>query len=102
MFVDEARINGKAGDGGAGSASFRREAHVPKGGPNGGDGGKGDDVVLEADQAISTLLDFHYKRHFKAQRGTHGKGSRMNGATGEDIVLPVPLGTIVRDAESGH
>lgn len=101
MFVDEAKINVKAGNGGAGCKSFRREAHVPKGGPDGGDGGKGGNVVLAADQAISTLMDFHYKRHFKAQRGTHGMGSARNGAEGEDLVLRVPVGTIVRDAETG-
>jgi GTP-binding protein len=101
MFVDEARIFAKAGDGGAGCKSFRREKHVPKGGPDGGDGGGGGDVVLVADLQAATLIDFHYKRHFKAERGTHGQGSRMNGATGQDVVLPVPLGTIVRDDETG-
>jgi GTP-binding protein len=101
MFVDEVKIHVTAGDGGAGCASFRREAHVPKGGPDGGDGGPGADVVLEADQALSTLLDFHYKRHFKAPRGTHGKGAARDGAAGEDLVLRVPVGTLVRDAESG-
>src|SRR5512140_3229677 len=102
MFVDEAKIHVKAGDGGAGCMSFRREKHVPKGGPDGGDGGRGGNVILEADHSLSTLLDFHYKRHFKAQRGTHGKGSRMDGAVGDDLVLKVPLGTIVRDAETGE
>lgn len=101
MFVDEAHINVKAGNGGAGCKSFRREAHVPKGGPDGGDGGRGGSVVLEADQAISTLLDYHYKRHFKAERGTHGQGAARSGATGEDLVLHVPVGTVVRDAETG-
>lgn len=81
MFIDEVKINVKAGDGGAGCASFRREAHVPKGGPDGGDGGPGGDVVLEADGTITTLIDYHYKRHFKAQRGTHGKGSSRDGDT---------------------
>jgi GTP-binding protein len=100
MFVDEAKINVKGGDGGAGCMSFRREKHVPKGGPDGGDGGRGGNVVIEADQSLSTLLDFHYKRHFKAQRGTHGKGSRMDGANGADMVLKVPLGTVVREAET--
>ncbi|MHB1340460.1 MAG: GTPase ObgE [Coriobacteriia bacterium] len=100
MFVDEVRIHVKAGDGGAGSASFRREAHVPKGGPNGGDGGKGGDVVLVADAAISTLLDYRYKRHFKAERGTHGKGADCDGAVGKDMVLKVPVGTVVREGET--
>ena len=101
MFVDEAKISVKAGNGGAGCKSFRREAHVPKGGPDGGDGGRGGNVVLEADQAISTLLDFHYKRHFKAERGTHGMGAARNGACGDDLVLRVPVGTIARDADTG-
>ncbi len=102
MFIDEVRIHVKAGDGGAGCASFRREAHVPKGGPDGGDGGRGGDVVLEADKTLSTLIDYHYKRHFKAERGTHGKGGARDGACGPDLVLKVPAGTVVRDGESGE
>lgn len=102
MFVDEVRINVKAGDGGAGCASFRREAHVPKGGPDGGDGGPGGDVVLQADSALSTLLEFHFKRHFKAARGTHGKGSARDGAAGDELVLLVPVGTVVTDGDTGE
>jgi GTP-binding protein len=102
MFVDEARIFVKAGDGGAGCKSFRREKHVPKGGPDGGDGGHGGNVVLVADPGRSTLIDYQFKRHFKATRGTHGKGSRMDGAVGPDMLLPVPLGTVVRDEETGR
>lgn len=102
MFIDEVKINVKAGDGGAGCAAFRREAHVPKGGPDGGDGGPGGDVVLEADGTLSTLIDYHYKRHFKAERGTHGKGSSRDGAHGDDLVLKVPKGTLVRDSDSGE
>ncbi len=102
MFIDEVKIYVKAGDGGAGCASFRREAHVPKGGPDGGDGGHGGNVVLEADGSLSTLIDYHYKRHFKAVRGTHGKGSQRDGANGPDLILKVPRGTIVRDAETGE
>jgi GTP-binding protein len=102
MFVDEARIHLQAGDGGAGCASFRREKHVPKGGPDGGDGGRGGAVVLVADPQASTLIDYQFKRHFKATRGTHGKGSRMDGAVGEDLELSVPLGTVVRDDETGR
>lgn len=102
MFVDEVKIHVKAGAGGAGCASFRREAHVPKGGPDGGDGGPGGDVVLEVDNGLSTLLDFRYKRHFKAERGTHGKGAARDGATGDDLVLGVPPGTLVRDSETGE
>ena len=97
MFTDKVRIFLKAGDGGAGCMSFRREAHVPKGGPDGGDGGKGGDIVLEADSRVSSLIDYRFKHHFKATRGTHGKGSKMNGANGEDLVLKVPVGTIVRE-----
>jgi len=102
VFIDQVKINVKAGDGGAGCTSFRREAHVPKGGPDGGDGGRGGAVVLEADPALSSLVDFRYKRHFKAPKGTHGKGSIRHGACGADLVLPVPLGTIVRDSETGE
>ena len=95
MFIDKVRIFVKGGDGGAGCMSFRREAHVPKGGPDGGDGGHGGNVVLRADASLSSLIDYRFKHHFKAQRGTHGKGSRMHGATGEDLVLRVPVGTVV-------
>ncbi len=102
MFIDEVKINVKAGDGGAGCASFRREAHVPKGGPDGGDGGPGGDVVLEADGTLTTLIDYHFKRHFKAVRGTHGKGAGKDGAHGPDLVLRVPKGTIARDADTGE
>ena len=102
MFVDQTTIHVKAGDGGGGCTSFRREAHVPKGGPDGGNGGRGGDVVLQADATVSSLIDYHYRRHYKAQRGIHGKGSRRHGAAGEELVLPVPLGTIVRDAETGE
>ena len=101
MFIDEVKINVKAGDGGAGCMSFRREAHVPRGGPDGGDGGRGGNVVLEADPAFSSLIDYRFKRHFKADRGTHGKGQIRHGAGGEDMVLKVPLGTIVRDSNTG-
>lgn len=76
--------------------SFRREAHVPKGGPDGGDGGCGGNVVLEADSSLSSLIDYRFKHHFKAERGTHGKGARMHGAAGADLVLKVPVGTVVR------
>ncbi|HEY5540846.1 MAG TPA: GTPase ObgE [Coriobacteriia bacterium] len=101
MFIDEVKIHVKAGDGGAGCMSFRREAHVPKGGPDGGDGGRGGNIVLEADPAISSLIEYRFKHHFKAERGVHGKGQIRHGATGGDLVLKVPLGTICRDAETG-
>ena len=97
MFIDKVRIHVKGGDGGAGCMSFRREADVPKGGPDGGDGGHGGNVVLEADASLSSLIEYRFKHHFKAERGTHGKGSRMHGATGEDLVLKVPVGTVVRE-----
>ena len=97
MFVDKVRIHVKGGDGGAGCMSFRREAHVPKGGPDGGDGGHGGNVIVEADASLSSLIDYRFKHHFKAQRGTHGKGSRMYGATGNDLILKVPVGTVVHE-----
>jgi len=102
VFIDEVKIHVKGGDGGAGCMSFRREAHVPKGGPDGGDGGRGGTVVLVADAAVSSLVDYRFKHHFKADRGTHGKGQIRHGAGGSDLELRVPLGTIVRDAESGE
>ena len=97
MFIDKVRIHVKGGNGGAGCMSFRREAHVPKGGPDGGDGGHGGNVVVEADASLSSLIEYRFKHHFKAERGTHGKGSRMHGATGEDLVLKVPMGTVVHE-----
>lgn len=97
MFIDKVRIHVKGGNGGAGCMSFRREAHVPRGGPDGGDGGHGGNVVVEADASLSSLIDYRFKHHFGAERGTHGKGSRMHGATGEDLVLKVPMGTVVHE-----
>ncbi len=97
MFIDKVRIHVKGGNGGAGCMSFRREAHVPKGGPDGGDGGHGGNVVVEADASLSSLIEYRFKHHFAADRGTHGKGSRMHGATGEDLVLKVPVGTVVHE-----
>lgn len=104
IFIDKVHINVKAGAGGSGCMSFRREAHVPKGGPDGGDGGRGGDVVIVADASVSSLIDYRFKHHFKASRGTHGKGSRMHGADGEDVRLRVPVGTVVRayDDERGE
>jgi GTP-binding protein len=101
MFVDEIDIFVKGGDSGAGCISFRREKYVPRGGPDGGDGGDGGSVWLEADPALTTLLDYHYKRHYQAERGQHGKGANRRGASGRDLVLRVPLGTVVSDRESG-
>src|SRR5216684_1748528 len=102
MFVDEIDVFVKGGDGGAGCISFRREKYVPRGGPDGGDGGAGGSVWLEADPALNTLLDYHYKRHYQAGRGTHGKGANRHGSNGDDLVLRVPVGTIVGDRESGE
>ncbi len=98
-FTDLSHINVKGGDGGAGCMSFRREAFVPKGGPDGGDGGHGGNVIIEADAQLSSLIDFRYKHHFKAGRGTHGQGARKHGRDGEDLVLKVPLGTVVRELD---
>lgn len=98
-FTDSCHINVKGGDGGAGCMSFRREAFVPKGGPDGGDGGHGGNVVVVADPQLSSLIDYRYKHHFKAARGVHGKGARRHGADGADLVLRVPLGTVVRELD---
>jgi hypothetical protein len=87
MFIDEIDIFVKGGDGGAGCVSFRREAYVPRGGPDGGDGGDGGSVFLEADPALTTLLDFRYKRHYHAERGTHGEGSNRHGKSGDDLIV---------------
>jgi len=102
MFVDEIDIFVKGGDGGAGCISFRREKFVPRGGPDGGDGGSGGSVFLEADPALTTLLDYHYQRHYQAERGQHGEGNNRSGASGEDLVLRVPVGTVVTERESGE
>jgi GTP-binding protein len=102
MFVDEVSVFVKGGDGGAGCISFRREKFVPRGGPDGGDGGDGGHVVLQADPGITTLLDFHYQRHYNAERGHHGKGANRHGKSGGDTVLRVPLGTTVYERDSGE
>ena len=99
MFVDEIDVFVKGGDGGAGCISFRREKYVPRGGPDGGDGGNGGNVILEADPAITTLLDFHYQRHYTAERGQHGQGANKQGRSGVDTVLRVPLGTMVSERD---
>jgi GTP-binding protein len=101
-FVDEARIHVKAGDGGNGCVSFRRERFVPKGGPDGGDGGKGGDVILQGDAQLSTLLDFTYPKQFRAQRGSHGKGKDQTGRNGRDMILHIPVGTLVREDQTGE
>ncbi len=101
-FIDFARIHVKAGDGGAGAVSFRREKFVPKGGPDGGDGGRGGSIILRANVHLNTLLDFHFKKNYRAERGAHGQGANKTGKSGKDIVLQVPVGTLVRDAERGE
>jgi GTP-binding protein len=101
-FVDEVRIHVKAGDGGDGAIAWRREKFIPRGGPAGGDGGNGGDVVLAVDPQLSTLLDYRYVREHKARNGQKGMGSDMNGADGEHLVLRVPPGTVVKDAASGE
>jgi GTP-binding protein len=101
-FIDEARIYVKAGDGGNGVASFRREKYIPRGGPDGGDGGKGGSVYAVADHNINTLIDYRYARKFLAQRGQNGRGADCYGAGGDDIVLRVPVGTVISDLDSGQ
>jgi GTP-binding protein len=98
MFVDEARISVKAGDGGNGCVAFRREKYVPRGGPSGGDGGRGGSVYLEANSNDNTLLRYRYNREFKADRGRHGEGSNCTGVSGDNAILKVPVGTLVFDA----
>jgi len=102
MFIDEATIRVKAGDGGNGCVAFRREKFVPRGGPSGGDGGKGGDVIMESSERHNTLVHFRFNPEYKAQRGRHGEGSNKTGREGQDVVLKVPVGTLVYDAESGE
>jgi GTPase len=102
MFIDEATIRIKAGDGGNGCLAFRREKFVPRGGPSGGDGGKGGDVIMESSERHNTLVHFRFNPEYKAQRGRHGEGSNKTGREGVDVVLKVPVGTIVYDADSGE
>jgi GTP-binding protein len=102
VFIDRAVVHVVGGPGGAGACSFRREKYVPKGGPDGGNGGRGGDVYVRADPNLSTLLDYRYRQEWKAERGQHGKGKNMTGASGQDLVLPVPPGTVVRDADTGE
>ncbi|WP_457568123.1 GTPase ObgE [Desulfurobacterium sp.] len=101
-FIDRAKIYVKGGDGGNGCVAFRREKFVPRGGPAGGDGGNGGSVILVADSGMHTLLDFKHKRHFKAERGRHGEGNKRTGKSGKDLIIKVPVGTIVKDAETGE
>ncbi len=101
MFIDEATIRVKAGDGGNGCLAFRREKYVPRGGPSGGDGGDGGDVIMESSERHNTLVHFRFNPEYKAERGRHGEGSNCKGREGVDVLLKVPVGTIVYDAETG-
>ncbi len=102
MLFDEVTINVKAGDGGNGAVAFRREAYVPRGGPSGGSGGRGGNVIVHVDKRLNTLLPFRRSKHFKAERGKHGSGKDQNGAYGKDAIIRVPPGTVVRDADTGE
>ncbi len=101
-FVDFARIHAKAGHGGVGCVSFRREKFVPKGGPDGGDGGKGGSILVRANRHLATLLDFQYKRDYKAPRGEHGLGANKTGRSAPDVTLEVPVGTLLRNVDTGE
>jgi len=101
-FIDEAKIWIKAGDGGDGCVAFRREKFVPKGGPSGGNGGKGGDVIFRAKKDIRTLIDFHYRQHFKAEDGRNGEGNNREGRSGEDLIIPVPVGTVISEIKDGN
>ena len=102
MFIDEAKIKVKAGDGGNGCMAFRREKFVPRGGPSGGDGGKGGDIVMESSERHNTLVHFRFNPEHKAERGRHGEGSNKTGREGADVTLKVPVGTILYDDETGE
>lgn len=100
MFYDYAKVHVKAGDGGNGVVAFRREKYVPYGGPAGGDGGNGGSIILEADEGLRTLIDFRYKVHYKGERGEHGQGKKQHGRNSPDTILKVPVGTVVKDAQT--
>ncbi len=101
MFADRAKIVVRSGKGGDGHVSFRREKYVPDGGPDGGDGGKGGSVIFEVDKGMTTLSDYRFNKHFRAEDGENGGKRRCHGKDGEDIVLKVPEGTVIKDEESG-
>src|ERR671920_1080891 len=102
MFIDRVVVNVKAGDGGSGIVSFRREKYVPMGGPDGGDGGRGGDIIVRGDANLTTLLDYTYRDRWQAERGEHGMGSNKTGRSGSDVVLPVPPGTVIREVGGTH
>lgn len=101
-FVDEVKIFVKAGDGGRGCVSFRREKYVPRGGPDGGDGGRGGHIIFRATDALNTLIDLRYHAEYRAKKGGHGMGKKMHGRDGEDLVIPVPVGTVIKDADTNE
>ncbi len=101
QFIDYVKIHVKAGDGGRGCVSFRREKYVPRGGPDGGDGGRGGHIVVKASQGLNTLIDLRYHQEYRAKRGEHGKGKNMHGRDAEDLTIHVPIGTVVKDEETG-
>lgn len=102
QFVDYVKIHVKAGDGGKGCISFRREKYVPRGGPDGGDGGRGGHIIIKATERLNTLLDQKYRKEYKAERGKNGKGKRMDGENGKDLIIYVPVGTIIKNAVAGE
>ena len=101
-FIDQAKVYVKAGNGGRGCVSFRREKFIPRGGPNGGDGGRGGHIIFIADTNVNTLLDIKLKQHYRAEKGDHGKGKDMHGRNGKNLVIRVPMGTMVKEAETGE
>ncbi|HEX3031946.1 MAG TPA: GTPase ObgE, partial [Bacillota bacterium] len=102
MFFDKAKIFVKGGNGGNGMVAFRREKYIPEGGPYGGDGGRGGNVIFVVDEGLRTLVDFRYQRHFKAEAGANGASKNQHGPQGESLVVRVPMGTVVKDAETGE
>ncbi|NLK01079.1 MAG: GTPase ObgE, partial [Clostridia bacterium] len=101
MFYDRARVRVRGGDGGNGVVAFRREKFIPKGGPSGGDGGRGGNVIFRTDEGLRTLIDFKYQSHYHAERGRHGEGQKRHGRGGSDLIVRVPVGTIIRDLGTG-
>jgi len=101
-FIDYVRVHVKAGDGGAGAVSFRREKYIPRGGPDGGDGGRGGHIIFKTDPQLATLLDLRYQKQYRAGRGENGKKKKMHGKDGGDLIIPVPVGTVLTDAGSGE